>query len=103
MLRRSRKTKVKILQDALQKYYMDKLDAEEERAKKLKEETKLAAEKEAGQGEEDRKRKRTDEKTAKCIKRMKVMIAVEIDDITKEIEQLGIEDKVVDTAHCAVM
>jgi hypothetical protein len=34
---------------------------------------------------------------------MKVMIVVEIDDITNETEQPRIENKVVDNAHCAVM
>jgi hypothetical protein len=99
LLKRSRKTKVKILQDAQQKYYMDKLDEEETLSKKLEEPTEPAAKKNAKQSEEDGKRKRMDEETADSIKRMKLVI-VEIDDILEHMEQLTIEDEVVHTAHC---
>ncbi|KAJ4398396.1 hypothetical protein N0V91_010241 [Didymella pomorum] len=50
LLRSSRKAKVKLLKNALQKQYIDELDEDEARAKKLEEVTKLAAEKEARQG-----------------------------------------------------
>ncbi|KAF3051803.1 hypothetical protein E8E11_011445 [Didymella keratinophila] len=102
LLRRTRKTKVKILQDAQQKHHMEKLDEEEAKSKKLKGMTKPVAEKEAKQSEEDRKRKRIDEETAKSITRMKLVI-VEVDDIIKQMEQLRIEHKVFDIAHWRVM
>lgn len=97
-MKRTRKSRVKILQDVQQKYYMDKLDKEKAEAEKLKEKTRPVAE--AAQNEEDTKRKREDEETMES-KRMKLVIA-RIDDTIMKMNQFAIENELVNTAHGTV-
>lgn len=88
LLKRSRKTKVKYLQDAQRKYYRDKLDKEEAESEETEEDIKPTPKKEVKQDEKDGNGESKDGETAEeveSIKRMMRVIVIVDDDF----EQMG--------------